>query len=159
MSEHTATIRWERGEADFLGGKFSRVHTWFFDGGARVEASAAPSVVPVPYTSASAVDPEEAFVVSLASCHMLTFLYFAYKQGFQVDCYEDQPVGVLTKGPHGVPWVSTVTLRPKVVFGGEKRPAPQQFEQLHHDAHEKCFIANSVKSEVKIELGSPAAGV
>jgi organic hydroperoxide reductase OsmC/OhrA len=158
MSEHTATIYWERGEADFLGGKFSRVHTWIFDGGARLEASAAPSVVPAAYTSASAVDPEEAFVASLASCHMLTFLYFAYKQGFQVDRYEDRPVGVLTKGPNGVPWVSSVTLHPQVVFGGEKRPTSQQYERLHHDAHEKCFIANSVKSEVTIDLTSTPAG-
>jgi organic hydroperoxide reductase OsmC/OhrA len=151
MSEHLATIRWQRGDSDFLAGKFSRAHTWTFDGGAVVEGSSAPSVVPVPFSSASAVDPEEALVASISSCHMLTFLYFAFKQGFQVDSYEDAAVGVMTKGPNGVPWVSTVTLHPKIVYGGEKRPTAEQESHLHHDAHEKCFIANSVKSEIKVE--------
>jgi organic hydroperoxide reductase OsmC/OhrA len=150
MSEHKATIRWQRGDADFVGGKFSRVHTWEFDGGAKVEASAAPSVVPAAYTSTSAVDPEEAFVASVSSCHMLTFLYFAYKQGFQVDSYEDEAIGVMTKGANGVPWVSTVSLHPKIVYG-DKQPTADQESHLHHDAHEKCFIANSVKSEIKVE--------
>ena len=154
MSEHTATIRWQRGDADFTAGKFSRVHTWTFDGGATIEASAAPSVVPAAYTSASAVDPEEAFVAAVSSCHMLTFLYFAYKQGFQVDSYEDEAVGAMTKGENGVPWISTVTLRPKIVFGGDKKPTAEQEQRLHHDAHEKCFIANSVKSDVKVEPAS-----
>jgi organic hydroperoxide reductase OsmC/OhrA len=151
MSEHVATICWQRGDADFVSGKFSRVHSWTFDGGAKIEASAAPAVVPAAYTSTSAVDPEEAFVASVASCHMLTFLYFAYKQGFQVDRYEDQAAGVMTKGANGVPWVSAVTLRPKVLYGGEKRPTAEQESRLHHDAHEKCFIANSVKSDIKVE--------
>ncbi len=151
MSEHLATIRWQRGDADFVGGKFSRVHTWTFDGGHSMEASAAPSVVPAAYTSTSAVDPEEAFVASVSSCHMLTFLYFAYKQGFQVDTYEDEAVGEMTKGANGVPWVSTITLRPKIVYGGDKRPSADQVEKLHHDAHEKCFIANSVKSDIQVE--------
>jgi organic hydroperoxide reductase OsmC/OhrA len=151
MSEHLATIRWQRGDADFVGGKFSRVHTWTFDGGHSMEASAAPSVVPAAYTSTGAVDPEEAFVASVSSCHMLTFLYFAYKQGFQVDTYEDEAVGEMTKGANGVPWVSTITLRPKIVYGGDKRPSADQVEKLHHDAHEKCFIANSVKSDIQVE--------
>ncbi len=154
MSEHKATIRWQRGDADFAAGKFSRVHTWTFDGGARVEASAAPSVVPAAYTSESAVDPEEAFIAAISSCHMLTLLYFAYKQGFQVDSYEDEAVGTMTKGENGVPWVSTVTLRPKIVYGGDKQPTADQEQRLHHDAHEKCFIANSVKSDVKVEPAS-----
>jgi organic hydroperoxide reductase OsmC/OhrA len=151
MSEHLATIRWQRGDADFVGGKFSRVHTWTFDGGHSMEASAAPSVVPAAYTSTSAVDPEEAFVASVSSCHMLTFLYFAYKQGFQVDSYEDEAVGEMTKGANGVPWVSTITLRPKIVYGGDKRPSADQEAKLHHDAHDKCFIANSVKSDIQVE--------
>lgn len=151
MSQHTATIRWQRGEADFLRGKFSRVHSWTFDGGATVEASAAPSAVPAAYTSTAAIDPEEAFVASLSSCHMLTFLYFAYKQGFQIDRYEDEAVGEMTKGDNGVPWVSTVTLRPKIAYGGEKHPTAAEVQQLHHDAHEKCFIANSVKTHIQVE--------
>ena len=151
MSEHKATIRWERGDADFTGGKFSRVHSWTFDGGATVKASAAPSVLPAAYTSTAAVDPEEALVASISSCHMLTFLYFAYKQGFQIDSYEDQAVGSMTKGENGVPWVSTATLRPKIVYGGDKKPTADEERQLHHEAHEKCFIANSVKTEINVE--------
>jgi organic hydroperoxide reductase OsmC/OhrA len=150
MSEHVATIRWRRGDADFVGGKFSRVHRWTFDGGATIEASAAPSVVPAPYTSSSAVDPEEALVAAISSCHMLTFLYFAAKQGFQVDSYDDVAVGVMTKGTNGVPWVSNVTLRPKISYGGDKKPSADEESRLHHDAHEKCFIANSVKSEITV---------
>ncbi|MEX0613267.1 MAG: OsmC family protein [Pirellulales bacterium] len=151
MSEHLATIRWQRGDADFLRGKYSRIHTWTFDGGVTIEASASPTVVPAAYTSATAVDPEEAFIASLSSCHMLTFLYVAYKQRFQVDSYEDTAVGVMTKGTNGVPWVSTVTLHPRIVYGGDKRPTADEEHQLHHNAHENCFIANSVKTDVKVE--------
>jgi organic hydroperoxide reductase OsmC/OhrA len=154
MSEHLATVRWKRGDADFIAGKFSRVHTWTFDGGTTIEASAAPSVVPAAYTSTTAVDPEEAFVAAISSCHMLTFLYLAHKQGFQVDSYDDPAVGVMTKGPNRVPWVSTVTLRPRIVYGGNRKPTAEEEQQLHHDAHEKCFIANSVKSDIKVEAAS-----
>jgi organic hydroperoxide reductase OsmC/OhrA len=151
MSDHLATIRWERGDAAFVGGKFSRVHTWSFDGGITLEAAASPSVVPAMYNSHSAVDPEEAFVASIASCHMLTYLFFAMKGGFIVDSYEDQAVGTMTKGENGVPWVSKVTLRPRVVYGGDKRPNLDEESHLHHEAHDKCFIANSVKSEITVE--------
>ena len=151
MSEHIATIRWERGDADFTGGKFSRVHTWEFDGGATVEASASPSVVPAAYTSTSAVDPEEAFVAAISSCHMLTFLYYAWKGGFQVNNYSDRAVGRMTKGANGVPWVSTVVLHPHISYAAGKRPSSEEESRLHHDAHEKCFIANSVKTEVTVE--------
>jgi organic hydroperoxide reductase OsmC/OhrA len=154
MSEHIATVLWQRGDGDFASGKYSRVHSWTFDGGATIAASAAPSVVPAAYTSESAVDPEEALVASISSCHMLTFLYFASKQGFQVDRYEDKAVGVMTKGANGVPWVSSVTLHPRIVYGGDQRPTSDQESRLHHDAHEKCFIANSVKSDVKVEPAS-----
>ena len=151
MSEHLATIRWQRGDAAFAGGKFSRVHSWSFDGGITVEAAASPSVVPAMYNSESAVDPEEAFVASVSSCHMLTFLFFATKGGFIVDSYEDNAVGTMTKGENGVPWVSTVTLHPRIVFSGDKRPTADDESHLHHEAHDKCFIANSVKSEIKVE--------
>ncbi len=151
MSEHLATIRWKRGDHAFTGGKFSRVHSWTFDGGITVEAAASPSVVPAVYNSQSAVDPEEALVASISSCHMLTFLFFAAKQGFIVDSYEDNAVGTMTKNASGVPWVSSVTLRPRIVFGGEKRPTADEESRLHHDAHDKCFIANSVKSEISVE--------
>jgi organic hydroperoxide reductase OsmC/OhrA len=151
MSDHLATIRWQRGDAAFTGGKFSRVHSWSFDGGMTVEAAASPSVVPAAFNSQTAVDPEEAFVASIASCHMLTFLFFAAKQGFIVDSYEDNAVGKMTKNENGVPWVSSVTLNPRIVFSGEKRPSADDESHLHHEAHDKCFIANSVKSEIKVE--------
>jgi organic hydroperoxide reductase OsmC/OhrA len=151
MSEHLATIRWQRGDADFLSGKFTRHHTWTFDGGAVVPASSAPSVAPPPLSDPAAVDPEEALVAAASSCHMLTYLYFASKQGFQIDEYEDRAVGTMTKNENRVPWVSTITLHPKITYGGERMPTAEEERQLHHDAHEKCFIANSVKSEIKVE--------
>ncbi len=150
MSEHQATIRWTRNGPDFVRGKFSREHTWTFDGGAVVQASPAPSVVPAPWSSTTAVDPEEAFVASIASCHMLTFLWLASRAGFVADSYEDQAAGVLTKNESGVPWVSTVTLRPRIAWSGDKVPAPADLERLHHDAHAQCFIANSVKTEIRV---------
>jgi organic hydroperoxide reductase OsmC/OhrA len=154
MSDHKATIAWTNNGPDFLKGKFSREHTWTFDGGATVPASAAPSVVPAPYSSPSAVDPEEAFVASLASCHMLTFVWLASRAGFQVDSYRDEAVGTMSRNDRGVPWVSTVTLRPKIAWSGEKVPTPADLDRLHHQAHEQCFIANSVKTEIKVEAPS-----
>ena len=148
MSEHKAIIKWQRVSPDFLKGKYSREHTWTFDGGVTVPASASPSVVPVPFSNPAHVDPEEAFVASISSCHMLTFLYLASKQGFQIDSYEDEAVGVVAKNENGVPWVSLVTLHPKIIYSGDKSPSPADEEQLHHLAHERCFIANSIKTKV-----------
>jgi organic hydroperoxide reductase OsmC/OhrA len=153
MSEHRATIRWKRTSPDFLKGKYSREHTWSFDGGLTVPASPAPSGVPAPYSNPANIDPEEAFVAAVSSCHMLTFLYLAYKQGFQVDSYDDEAVGIMTKNEKGIPWVSSITLYPKIIYSGEKLPAPADQEQLHHAAHEQCFIANSIKTEVTV--GTP----
>lgn len=150
MSEHKATITWTRTSPDFLKGKYSREHTWTFDGGVTVPASSAPASVPVPYSNPANVDPEEAFVASISSCHMLFFVFFAYKRGFVVDSYQDDAVGVMTKNEQGLTWVSEVNLRPRVVYGGDKFPTQADEEQLHHDAHEKCFIANSVKSRITI---------
>jgi organic hydroperoxide reductase OsmC/OhrA len=152
MSNHKATIRWQRTSDEFLKGKYSREHTWEFDGGAVVQASPSPAVVPAPYSNAAHVDPEEAFVASLSSCHMLTFLYLAGRKGFQVDSYADEAVGVITKNERKVPWVSTVTLNPRIVFSGAKLPTRAEQEHLHHESHEQCFIANSVKTEVIVEL-------
>jgi organic hydroperoxide reductase OsmC/OhrA len=152
MAEHVVTTRWQLREGDaFAGGKYSRRHTWEFDSGQIVDASPSPSVVPVPYSDPSCIDPEEAFVAAIASCHLLTFLYLAHRRGWQVRSYEDRAVGVLEKNERRVPWVSRVTLRPRVVFEG---PAPEQSEQteVHHRAHEECFIANSVKTEIVVEL-------
>jgi organic hydroperoxide reductase OsmC/OhrA len=153
MSEYKATIKWQRTSADFLKGKYSREHTWTFDGGVTVPASSSPSVVPVPFSNPAHVDPEEAFVASISSCHMLTFLYLASKQGFQMDSYEDEAIGLLTKNEKGVPWMSLVTLHPKIVYSGDKRPSPAEERQLHHLAHEQCYIANSIKTEVTVHSG------
>jgi len=152
MSEHTALIRWQRAGngADFLKGKYSRDHTWTFDGGLTVPASPSPSVVPAPWSNAAGVDPEEAFVAAIASCHMLTYVWLASKAGFQVESYEDNAVGAMSRNERGIPWVSSVTLRPKLVYGGDKQPAPADEDHLHHEAHEQCFVANSVKTEIKV---------
>jgi organic hydroperoxide reductase OsmC/OhrA len=150
MSEHKALISWKRTSPDFLTGKYSREHTWTFDGGLTVPASPSPSVVPTPFSNPANVDPEEAFVAAISSCHMLTFLYLAGKAGFQVDSYDDEAVGVMTKNERGVPWISAVTLHPKVVYSGGKLPTPADKERLHHLSHEQCFIANSVKTEVHV---------
>jgi organic hydroperoxide reductase OsmC/OhrA len=150
MSEHKAIIRWTRTSPEFLKGKYSREHTWTFDGGLTVLASPSPSIVPTPYSNPAHVDPEEAFVAAIASCHMLTFLYLASRRGFQVDRYEDEAVGVMTKNEKGARWVGLVTLHPKIVYSGNRSPGPADEEDLHHQAHEQCFIANSVKTEVKV---------
>jgi organic hydroperoxide reductase OsmC/OhrA len=150
VSEHKAVVRWRRDDGDFLRGKYARAHSWSFDGGVTVPASSAPSSVPLPWSDESAVDPEEAFVASLSSCHMLTFLYLASRQGFVVESYEDAAVGVMSKADNGIPWVSAVTLNPDIVYGGDKQPDPQQEQKLHHEAHRQCFIANSVKTAVQV---------
>jgi organic hydroperoxide reductase OsmC/OhrA len=156
MSEHKAAISWRRTDADFIGGKYSREHTWTFDGGLSVPASPSPSVVRAPYSNPAHVDPEEAFVAAVSSCHMLTFLYVASQQGFQLDSYEDEAVGVMTKNEQGASWVSLITLHTKIIYSGPKLPTPVEEEHLHHLAHEQCFIANSIKTEVKIG-GGPRA--
>jgi organic hydroperoxide reductase OsmC/OhrA len=150
MSQHIATISWKNTGTEFLQGRFSRAHTWTFDGGLTVPASAAPSVVRPPLSDPSAVDPEEAFVAALSSCHMLTFLHFARKAGFQVASYDDAAIGEMTKNERGVPFISTVKLNPRIVYDGDKQPSPEELHQLHHEAHEQCFIAQSVKTEVTV---------
>ena len=154
MSSHKATIDWKLTSPDFLRGRYSRAHTWTFDGGLTVPASPSPSVVPVPWSDPANVDPEEAFVASISSCHMLTWLFLASKAGFVVASYRDEAVGVMTKNEKGVPWVSTVTLNPVITFEG-RQPDAAENARLHHLAHEQCFIANSVKTEV-IVSGVPA---
>ena len=150
MSEHKARITWKRNGPDFLKGKYSREHAWTFDGGVTVPASSSPSVVPAPFSNANAVDPEEAFVASLSSCHMLTYVWLASRAGFTVDSYEDDAIGTMAKNEHGVPWVNEVTLHPKISYSGEKLPSSEDEEHLHHSAHEQCFIDNSVKTDVKV---------
>jgi organic hydroperoxide reductase OsmC/OhrA len=151
MSHHKAIIRWKHSGPDFSRGQYSREHTWTFDGGISLAASPSPSVVPAPWSNPAHVDPEEAYVAAISSCHMLTFLFLASRQGFQVESYEDEAVGVMAKNERGRQWVSTVTLNPRVVYGGAKQPTPAEEDHLHHTAHEECFIANSIKTTVSVK--------
>ena len=146
--QYRASVKWSRGGAAFTDQRYSRGHAWSFDGGITVPASSSPLSVRLPYSVAEAVDPEEALVAAVASCHLLTFLYVAAKQGYVVDSYADDAAGEMTRNERGKMWVSKVTLNPAIAFTGEKRPSQEQFDELHHLAHEECFIANSVKSEV-----------
>ena len=149
--EYRATVKWTRADdAKFTDQRYSRGHTWSFDGGITVPGSSSPLSVRLPYSVAEAVDPEEALIAALSSCHMLTFLYVAAKQGYVVDTYEDSAVGEMTKNEAGRMWVSRVTLDPKIAFSGDKRPSAEDLAHLHHLAHEECYIANSVKSEVVV---------
>jgi organic hydroperoxide reductase OsmC/OhrA len=148
--EYKATVLWVRGDAKFTDHRYSRGHVWKFDG-IEIPASSAPSSVRLPYSVAEAVDPEEALVAALSSCHMLFFLAFAAQGGFTVDRYEDAAVGVMTENERGKLFVSKVTLRPAVTFTGDKRPHENDVTALHHRAHEECFVANSVRSEVVVE--------
>ena len=151
MSTYTATVRWTRDPStDFAKGQYSRAHEWAFDGGAVVPASPSPHVVPVPWSDRAGVDPEEAFVASLSSCHMLFFVDFARRAGFVVDAYVDEAEGVLEKRSDGKMAMTRVTLRPRVTWGGDA-PDKGAIAELHHRAHEACFIANSVTTDVVIE--------
>lgn len=151
MAEYVATVRWSRGDARFIDNRYSRIHEWEFDGGATISASASPLVVPTPLSSAAAVDPEEAFVVSLSSCHMLWFLSIAAGQGFVVDSYEDKAVGRMAKNEAGKLVFDRVTLRPDIRFSGPVVPDVETIAGMHRRAHEECFIANSVRTAVVIE--------
>ncbi|TVT50979.1 MAG: OsmC family peroxiredoxin [Denitromonas halophila] len=147
MSTYTATIVWQRGSQVFTDNRYSRRHEIHFDGDITLPASSSPHVIPEPYSDADAVDPEEAFVAALSSCHMLWFLSLASRAGFCVDHYEDAAEGVLGTGPGGKQMMTVVTLRPAVRFSGEQ-PTQEEHEVLHETAHDACFIANSVKSEL-----------
>lgn len=144
-------MRWTRNGAPFTDNRYSRAHVWRFDGGAEVPASSSPLVVPPPLSDPRGVDPEEAFIASLSSCHMLWFLAIAAKKGFVVESYTDNAVGLLEKNTDGKQAVTRVTLRPEVVFAGERRPDNAVLAEMHHKAHVECFIANSVKSDVRCE--------
>lgn len=151
MSTYTAEIRWSRGEQKFTDNRYSRAHSWRFDGGVVVPASSSPHVVPLPMSVEAAVDPEEAFVATLSSCHMLWFLSIAAKRGYTVDSYADDATGIMEKNSAGKLAMTKVTLRPLVAFSGAKLPDRAALDALHHAAHEECFIANSVRSEILVE--------
>lgn len=151
MIECQAEVIWLRGEQTFLDNRYSRKHALRFDGGLEIDGSSSPHIVPVPMSDATALDPEEAFVSSLSSCHMLWFLAIAVKKKFRVDRYRDAAGGILEKNAAGKMLMSVVTLKPEVQFSGETIPTREEIEQMHHDAHEECFLANSVKTEVRVE--------
>jgi organic hydroperoxide reductase OsmC/OhrA len=152
MSTYTATIRWSRKAEpeDFAKGRYSRAHEWSFDGGVTVPASPSPHVVPEPWSDLRGVDPEEAFVASLSSCHMLFFIDLARRGGFVVDEYFDEAEGTLERRHDGKMWMAKVTLRPRITWSGGG-PNEAAIAELHHHAHDQCFIANSVTTEVVVE--------
>ncbi len=149
--QYTSKILWNRNGALFSDNRYSRKHLWQFDGGVEVPASSSPQVVRLPLSEAAAVDPEEAFVASLASCHMLWFLDIAARGGFIIDSYVDDAVGTLAKNSDGKFAMTIVTLKPHVIFSGDIRPSHEDIQHMHHKAHDECFIATSVKSDVRCE--------
>jgi organic hydroperoxide reductase OsmC/OhrA len=151
MAQHTAIAAWERGDANFLDQRYSRRHTLAFDGGVTLPASSSPHVVPRPMSDPTCVDPEELFVASLSSCHLLWFLGIAAGRGFVVDRYQDAAEGTLAHDSSGRLMMTVVTLRPAVTWSGETRPSPDEVDAMHHEAHARCFIANSVTTEVRCE--------
>lgn len=151
MAEYFAETIWTRDGQDFSDNRYSRRHILRFDGGIDVPGSSSPHVIPIPMSDPNAVDPEEAFVSSLSSCHMLWFLFIAGKEKFCVDSYVDKAVGVMAKNSEGKLAMTVVTLRPEAIFSGDTRPTPAQIEAMHHRAHEECFIASSVKTDVRCE--------
>ncbi|HEY4210035.1 MAG TPA: OsmC family protein [Steroidobacteraceae bacterium] len=149
---YTASVRWERrSEEPFTDNRYSRAHTWRFDGGIEVPGSSSAHVVRLPFSVEAAVDPEEAFVAALSSCHMLSFLYLAAKGGFRVDRYVDEATGVLDRTPAGRMAMTRVTLFPRVTFSGLRMPSKDEIDAMHHQAHEDCYIANSVTTEVRCQ--------
>jgi organic hydroperoxide reductase OsmC/OhrA len=151
MSEYRAEVVWQRDGQDFIGNRYSRRHLVRFDGGVELAGSSSPQVVPLPWSDAAAVDPEESFVASLASCHMLWFLSLAAQAGWQVDSYVDKATGVMGRNAERRIAMTVVTLRPQVRCSGDRCPDAAELQRLHHEAHEACFIANSVKTEVRCE--------
>jgi len=147
---YTATVDWQRGTQGFADNKYSRAHTWSFDGGVTVAGSSAPNVLPPPMSRPDAVDPEEALVASASACHMLFFLAFAARKGFTIDRYTDNATGEMAKNDRGKLFVSKITLSPMVLWSGANRPSPADIDALHHRAHEECYIANSIRAEIVI---------
>jgi organic hydroperoxide reductase OsmC/OhrA len=147
MSSHGVRIEWSRGAAEFTPDTYDRTHRWTFGGGVELEASSAPEY----RGRAELPNPEEALVAAISSCHMLTFLALAARRRLVVERYEDDAVGYLEKNAQGRLSIARATLRPRVAFGGETQPTPDELARLHHLAHEHCFIANSVTTEVSVE--------
>lgn len=146
-------MSWQRDGAKFVDRRYSRRHSWSFDGGVTIPASSSPQIVPLPMSSAEAVDPEEALVAAASSCHMLWFLSIAAGRGFVVDSYDDQAEGVLSRDGEGRLAITRVVLRPVIRFGGERAPSSEELRMLHERAHEECFIARSLRAEIVVESG------
>ena len=153
MARHGAIVEWQSDGA-FEDGRYSRAHLWRFDGGALVQASSSPNVVPVPMSDPGGVDPEEALIASASSCHMLWFLSLAQGAGLVVDRYRDEAEGILGKDERGRMALTAITLRPAVTFAGPP-PNADELAALHHEAHTRCFIANSLRTEIRIEAVMP----
>ncbi|MBI3791507.1 MAG: OsmC family protein [Gemmatimonadetes bacterium] len=151
MAHYSTDLVWTRGDQPFLDKRYSRRHLIRLDGGVEIPASSSPHVVRVPMSDPAALDPEEGFVASLSSCHMLWFLDFAARAGFRVDRYADHATGVLAKNAAGREAMTEVTLHPDVAFSGERRPTREEITHLHHQAHDACYIANSVTTDVRVE--------
>jgi organic hydroperoxide reductase OsmC/OhrA len=151
MSDHHASVRWARGDQPFTDARYSRAHTWAFDGGATIHASSSPDHVPLPYSDPSAVDPEEAFVAALSSCHMLVFLYLAAKRGLSVDAYDDEPLGRVTRDTDGQLALTRVVLRPRVVASPGTTLTAEALAKLHDEAHHGCFLARALRAELVVE--------
>jgi organic hydroperoxide reductase OsmC/OhrA len=151
MKAHVVEIDWKRDGSAFTDHKYSRAHVWRFDGGAEVPASSSPDIVRLPFSDPRAVDPEEAYVASLSSCHMLWFLDLVARDGYVVDRYVDHAEGFLTRNDHGKLWLSRVVLAPRVRFSGSKLPTDAIVDDLHHRAHEECFLANAVRTEIVMQ--------
>lgn len=151
MAICTAKVDWKPDSAMFSDHRYSRAHRWSFDGGIEVPASSSPGIVRPPLSEPAAVDPEEALVAALSSCHMLFFLDVAARRGFIVERYTDESEGRMGKNSEGKIAVTVVTLRPRIIFAGKRQPAPEELSDLHHHAHEACFISSSVRTEVRVE--------
>ena len=151
MATYTSHVEWQRGDAPFVDNRYSRRHLVRFDGGVEFAGSSSPHVVRAPLSDPTAADPEELFVASLSSCHMLWFLSLAAGRGFVVDRYVDDAEGRMAKNADGKLAMTVVTLRPDVRFGGAAPPDAAAVAALHHEAHDACFIANSVRTEVRVE--------
>ena len=150
MSKHLAIVRWQRNQAIFTDNKYSREHLWEFDGGTQITASSSPQVVPVPHSNPNYIDPEEAFIASISSCHMLWFLAIAANQEFVVDSYSDRAIGLMGENETGKLAMTKITLSPIVMFSAENLPTAEQIAKMHQEAHQNCFLANSIKTEIII---------
>ena len=149
MHRYSATITWERDGADFVGLKYSRAHRWTLDGGLELRASASPQHVREPMSDPAGIDPEEAFVAALSSCHLLSFLYVAAKRGHTVERYVDDAEGVMSHNEQGRLAITRVVLRPRVTYASA--PDVETDAAMHHEAHDACYIANSVRTEVVVQ--------